>query len=143
MEDDYGFYETDFEDVEEMEFTSVRFIDAMRLAKNTWDDGHHFDVHPGIMEDAVPMAPVKILSRSLRASKKGERKVYIIWAAVKMRNTAYDVPVRLFVYADEFDELAFKWRVSEPRSKININAYIESIENDEEQNWTDLLESGS
>ena len=140
MENDNNFYETDLEDIQEIEFNSVRFIDAMRMAKNTWDDNHDFDIDPRVMEDAVPMAPVKIISRSLRTTKKGERPLYLIWAAVKVTSVDYYIPVRFFAYVDEFEEAVFIWTVAEPRNKISIEAYVSNSENVEDKMWSDLLD---
>lgn len=140
MENNNSFYETDLEDVEDVEFTSITFIDAMRLAKDTWDNNYAFDVDPKIMEDAEPMAPAKIVSRSLQATKKNEPRVYLIWAAVKMRSVDYYVPIRFYAFADDFDKVCFKWTVAEPRNKISINAYVSNIENSEEELWSDLLD---
>ena len=140
MEDDKSFYETDLEDTQDLEFTSVKFIDAMRMAKSTWDDNHDFDIDPRIIQDAVPMAPIKIISRSLRSTKKGDRPLYLIWAAVKVESTDYYIPVRFFAYVNEFEEAVFKWTVSEPRNRISIDAYIKSVECAEDNMWSDLLD---
>lgn len=140
MENEEDFFFVDTEDVEEIEFEVVRFIDLIRMVKRTWQDGYILDIDPMIIKKAVPHAPAKIVSKSIAPIQKGKPSVYRLWCAVTVEGSDYDVNIPVTVYVEDYNEYAFKWKIFEPANMVNLDKYIEIVESIEEQGWLELLD---
>ena len=140
IEDNDEFFVVNTEDIQEIEFDAIKFIDLIRLAKNTWVDGYTFDVDPLVIKDAVPMAPAKIVMRSMLSPEKNKPAVYRIWCAITVASVDYAVPIPVHVYVKDYEEHVFRWTVMEPANMLDLNRYIANVEEGEESMWSDLLD---
>ena len=128
----------DQEDIVDIDFESISFIDFLKMANNTWKDGAPFDIDMGIINDAMKSVPVKVLQR--RSLKVEDQEMYEVWAGVKINGSEYLVPVRFHAHISEYNQKVFTWKVSSPSQTVDLGSVITALEEHESAQWDDLLQ---
>jgi hypothetical protein len=131
------FFNENTDEVTEMKWNAVTFIDAMKMADRAWESGANFDVTKNILVNVVPSTPVKIVQQDVM--KINNHDMYILWGMIEVNGVDFEVPIRFYALVEEFDRLSFEWTTQEYLQVINLADYVASIEDSEESKWGSLL----
>lgn len=137
----FQFFKTDEDDVREIVWEAVSFLDFLKMANTAWFNGGSFDVDEKILAAADTSAPIKILQRDsfFPDPNNHKKELLVIWGDLKMRDGDISVPVRFFALPKDFKSAVTEYRVDESVRAINLSSYIEYLEALEEDKWANLL----
>lgn len=133
-----NYFLIDEEDVVDVDFESVTFIDFLKMASNTWKDGANFDIDMSIIDDAIKTVPVRVLQRKHVTINNID--MYEIWAVVKVSTVDYGVPVRFHSHIADYNNNVFTWKVHCPSQKVDLDGAISAIEEYENAQFESFLQ---
>ncbi len=138
MNDYEIYFSTDNNETDEMVWDTITFTDAIKMADNAWKAGASFDVEDNILINAVTSTPVKIIQSD--NVKIEDQEMYVLWGVIEVAGCDFEVPIRFYAHRKEFDEKKFKWKTFEPKRSMDLESYVEAIENEEKMKWESILD---
>lgn len=128
----------DEEDMVDVDFEAVAFIDFLKMTSNTWKDGANFDIDMFVIDDAIKSVPVRVLQR--KHVTINDIDMYEIWALVKVESVNYSVPVRFHSHIADYNKNVFTWKVHCPAQKVDLDGAIAAIEEYENAQFESFLQ---
>jgi len=138
MNDYEMYFTTDDSETDEMVWDTITFTDAIEMADTAWKAGAAFDVEDNILINAVTSTPVKIIQSDNVMIE--DQEMYVLWGVIEVEGCDFEVPIRFYAHRKEFDTKKFKWKTFEPTRSMDLESYLEAVEENESTKWASILD---
>lgn len=131
------FYVENSDSENEVDFDCLTLVDAMSMADEAWSLGAGFDIDPNLLARISSTSVVRIVQ--FDKVKVEGHDMCILWGEVDIEGLNFEVPIRFYALESAYTEKVFKHKSFYPDRSVDLQAYIEKIEEIENSKWENVL----